>query len=129
MKMVRLLIQVPEPIKARLDALRIKGTTSSGFIRHCWSSISIPFQRQRKDGERWHEQDARTGAYSVRRIRPARCGGLCGSITKGRSGDSDAFKNKTDARDFYEKAKQEQKQGAASSLSGINTAGKKQPQR
>jgi hypothetical protein len=34
MKTVRLLIQVPEPIKARLDALRIKGTTASGFIRH-----------------------------------------------------------------------------------------------
>ena len=34
MKMVRLLIQVPEPIKARLDALRYEGTTASGFIRH-----------------------------------------------------------------------------------------------
>jgi hypothetical protein len=34
MKMVRLLIQVPEPIKARLDALRQEGTTASGFIRH-----------------------------------------------------------------------------------------------
>lgn len=34
MKMVRLLIQVPEPIKVRLDALRREGTTASGFIRH-----------------------------------------------------------------------------------------------
>jgi hypothetical protein len=34
MKMTRLLIQVPEPIKARLDALRQEGTTASGFIRH-----------------------------------------------------------------------------------------------
>ena len=34
MKMVRLLIQVPEPIKAKLDALRQEGTTASGFIRH-----------------------------------------------------------------------------------------------
>lgn len=34
MKMVRLLIQVPEPIKAQLDALRSEGTTASGFIRH-----------------------------------------------------------------------------------------------
>ncbi len=34
MKMVRMLIQVPEPIKARLDTLRQKGTTASGFIRH-----------------------------------------------------------------------------------------------
>ena len=34
MKMVKLLIQVPEPIKTRLDALRQEGTTTSGFIRH-----------------------------------------------------------------------------------------------
>lgn len=34
MKMVRLLIQVPEPIKAKLDTLRQEGTTASGFIRH-----------------------------------------------------------------------------------------------
>ena len=34
MKMVRLLIQVPGPIKARLDALREQGKTASGFIRH-----------------------------------------------------------------------------------------------
>jgi hypothetical protein len=34
MKMVRLLIQVPAPIKARLDALRQESTTASGFIRY-----------------------------------------------------------------------------------------------
>lgn len=34
MKMVKLLIQVPQPIKAQLDALRQEGTTASGFIRH-----------------------------------------------------------------------------------------------
>lgn len=34
MRMVRLLIQVPEPVKAKLDALRAQGTTASGFIRH-----------------------------------------------------------------------------------------------
>ena len=34
MKMVRLLIQVPEPVKAELDALRKQGTTASGYIRH-----------------------------------------------------------------------------------------------
>ena len=33
MKMVRLLIQVPTPIKARLDALRQEGTTASGLMR------------------------------------------------------------------------------------------------
>ncbi len=34
MKMVRLLIQLPQPLKAKLDALRKHGTTASGFIRH-----------------------------------------------------------------------------------------------
>lgn len=34
MKMIRMLIQVPEPIKARLDAVRREGTTASGLIRH-----------------------------------------------------------------------------------------------
>ena len=31
--MVRLIISIPENIKARLDALRSHGTTASGFIR------------------------------------------------------------------------------------------------
>jgi hypothetical protein len=34
MKMVRMLIQVPQPIKAQLDALRQEGTTASGLIRY-----------------------------------------------------------------------------------------------
>ena len=34
MKMVRMLIQVPQPLKARLDGLRQEGTTASGFIRY-----------------------------------------------------------------------------------------------
>jgi len=34
MKMTRLNIQVPVPLKAKLDALRKEGTTASGFIRH-----------------------------------------------------------------------------------------------
>jgi hypothetical protein len=33
MKMVRLIIQLPFPIKARLDALRGQGYTASGYIR------------------------------------------------------------------------------------------------
>ncbi len=33
MKMVRMLIQVPESLKAKLNALRDHGTTSSGLIR------------------------------------------------------------------------------------------------
>lgn len=34
MKMVRVLIQLPAPLKAKLDALRNQGTTASGFVRH-----------------------------------------------------------------------------------------------
>jgi hypothetical protein len=32
--MVKMLISVPKPIKAKLDALRATGTTASGLIRH-----------------------------------------------------------------------------------------------
>lgn len=34
MKMVRVLIQVPQSLKAKLDGLREHGTTASGFIRY-----------------------------------------------------------------------------------------------
>lgn len=34
MKMIRMLIQVPKPLKAKLDAERRQGTTASGLIRH-----------------------------------------------------------------------------------------------
>ena len=34
MKNVRLLIQVPQHLKAKLDAQRKVGTTASGLIRH-----------------------------------------------------------------------------------------------
>jgi hypothetical protein len=34
MKMIRMMIQVPQPIKARLDAVRQEGTTTSGLMRH-----------------------------------------------------------------------------------------------
>ena len=33
MKMVKMLIQVPVPIKRKLDALRSQGYTASGYIR------------------------------------------------------------------------------------------------
>ncbi len=33
MKMERLIIQVPNPIKRKLDALRAQGYTASGYIR------------------------------------------------------------------------------------------------
>jgi metal-responsive CopG/Arc/MetJ family transcriptional regulator len=34
MKMIRVLIQLPQPLKAKLDALRKQGTTASGLIRN-----------------------------------------------------------------------------------------------
>jgi hypothetical protein len=34
MRMVRLLIQLPAALKTKLDALRTRGYTASGFVRH-----------------------------------------------------------------------------------------------
>ena len=34
MKMERVMIQLPSSIKSKLDTLRAKGTTASGFIRN-----------------------------------------------------------------------------------------------
>jgi hypothetical protein len=34
MQMVRLVIQVPHPVKAKLDALRKQGTSAAGLIRY-----------------------------------------------------------------------------------------------
>jgi metal-responsive CopG/Arc/MetJ family transcriptional regulator len=34
MKMQRMMIQLPASLKAKLDALRTRGTTASGFIRN-----------------------------------------------------------------------------------------------
>ena len=50
MKMVRLLIQVPEPIKVKLDALRVEGTTTSGFIRHLLEDHFNGTQRMSRKG-------------------------------------------------------------------------------
>ncbi len=40
MKMVRMLIQLPAPLKRKLDALRAQGYTAAGYIRACWSGSS-----------------------------------------------------------------------------------------
>lgn len=34
MKMVKVLVQIPQPLKAKLDAERKRGTTAAGLIRH-----------------------------------------------------------------------------------------------
>ena len=33
MRMVKMLVHLPAPLKAKLDGLRAQGTTASGFIR------------------------------------------------------------------------------------------------
>jgi hypothetical protein len=34
MKMIKVLVQIPQPLKAMLDAERKRGTTAAGLIRH-----------------------------------------------------------------------------------------------
>ena len=48
MKMERLIIQVPAPLKAKLDALRKQGTTASGFIRHLLEQHFNPIPAAKK---------------------------------------------------------------------------------
>ena len=45
MKMVRVLIQVPATLKAKLDAQRKGGTTTSWFVRHL---IEQHFKQERR---------------------------------------------------------------------------------
>jgi predicted DNA-binding protein len=47
MKMTRMMIQLPLPLKARLDVLRKQGTTSSGFIRALLERELTPSQKSR----------------------------------------------------------------------------------
>ncbi len=49
MKMVRMLIQVPEPLKAKLDALRAQGYTAAGYIR---SLLERELNRERVKNKR-----------------------------------------------------------------------------
>jgi hypothetical protein len=54
MRMVKLFIQVQQPIRAWLDALRQEGTTASGFIRHLLEErFKHAPSRGGKDGESW----------------------------------------------------------------------------
>ena len=47
MKMIRVLIQVPQPIKTQLDALRKQGTTASGYIRALLERELTPVRKPR----------------------------------------------------------------------------------
>jgi hypothetical protein len=48
MKMVRMLIQVPQPIKARLTTVRREGTTASGLIRQLLEKHFKPIPTAKK---------------------------------------------------------------------------------
>ena len=50
MKMVRMLIQVPESLKFKLDALRSQGYTASGYIRSLLEREFKEVPRERKGG-------------------------------------------------------------------------------
>jgi len=68
MKMVRLVIQLPEPLKAKLNTLRQEGITASGFIRHLLEEhFKQTFQTVSCDGE---ERTVNDGAHSPKRIGP-----------------------------------------------------------
>lgn len=47
MRMERVLIQLPKPLKAKLDDLRSEGYTASGFIR---ALLEREFNRPKKKG-------------------------------------------------------------------------------
>jgi hypothetical protein len=53
MKMSRLVIQVSQPIKTKLDALRAEGTTASGLIRRLLNEFfgSKPTKTERRAGK------------------------------------------------------------------------------
>lgn len=52
MKMIRLNIQLPEPLKAKLDALRAEGITASGLIRRLLTQyFTMPKTTGRKAGK------------------------------------------------------------------------------
>jgi len=60
MKMIRVLIQLPQPLKAKLDALRKQGTTASGFIRNL---VEREFHRAPLTGHTGREARKRRNAW------------------------------------------------------------------
>jgi hypothetical protein len=51
MKLVRIIISVPEDVKARLDALRARGMTTSGYIRNVLERDFKAILAGRKEGQ------------------------------------------------------------------------------
>ncbi len=50
MKLVRIIISVPEDVKARLDDLKTRGLTTSGYIRNVLERDFKAVQATRKGG-------------------------------------------------------------------------------
>ncbi len=50
MKLVRIIISVPEDVKARLDGLKARGLTTSGYIRNVLERDFKAIQASRKAG-------------------------------------------------------------------------------
>ncbi len=50
MQMERVLIQLPKPLKAKLDALRTQGYTASGYIRALLERELGSVQSEKKGG-------------------------------------------------------------------------------
>jgi predicted DNA-binding protein len=48
MRKTRMVIQLPLPLKAKLDALRKQGTTASGFIRYLLEQHFNPLTAAKK---------------------------------------------------------------------------------
>ncbi len=59
MSMERLVIQVPKPLKRKLDALRAKGYTASGYIR---ALLERELSQHKKKGELSYGTERPTGS-------------------------------------------------------------------
>ena len=55
MQMERILIQLPKPLKAKLDALRSQGYTASGYIR-----ALLERELSHRGKSRWRVRDTKT---------------------------------------------------------------------
>lgn len=66
MSMVKLLIHLPRPLKAKLDALRTQGYTASGYIRALLEKELENTQSKKGEGNGKRKRDAESenGVYA-----------------------------------------------------------------
>ena len=89
-----------------------KGPRQAGLFGICWSGNSNrPPQRLRKDGDRWHGKGRVDRGLLSKKDSTGKLVWYVRLYHEGKERRFGSFKSKTNARDFYEKAKQEQKQG------------------